>query len=92
MSVFMVKGCYKRANRTDHMTKVFVVWDPLAPAEIETWTETGPLLCFKVKKLVHEIIVSSGGMLQHGAPPRGEMERVIQRRLKSLQGKMGADD
>ena len=73
---------FKRAGQPG-MHKVSFLFDSQTMLKVDKLEGTAAMS--KLKAIMLKVMVSEGGQRKVGPPPKGELERVLQRRLRQLQ-------
>jgi hypothetical protein len=81
------KGGGKGMEVESDVCKISMAIDPLHPHEIEGINHTSTELACTIKKQFDAAIVTLGGERKAGQAPRGQLERLMETRLRRLQNR-----
>lgn len=82
-----VKEAYSGNSNSEPMVKIQWALDPMTTCTMTECEHKGPELAFRVQVAIMEYFEVSGATVKRGPPPKGQLERVAQSQLNSLQGK-----
>ena len=68
--------------------KITMAVDPLHPHQLDGIAETGVELATAIREQFHKAIVQCGGQRMNGQAPKGQLERLMEARLKRMQKRL----